>query len=103
MNLESNTMEDKRFEIFTYVKSYIKKNNLSEGDRIPSQNTLSELFDVNRNTVRSALTQLCAQGLIYSQKGKGFFVKVKNKPILFEHENGMGFSEILNNGKREYE
>ncbi len=101
--METENISDKRFEIFTYIKNYIKKNNLCEGDLIPSQNTLSELFKVNRNVVRSALAQLSAQGLIYSHKGKGFFVSGRNKPILFEHDNGMGFSEILNNGKREYE
>lgn len=101
--METEHVSDKRFEIFTYIKNYIKKNNLAEGEMIPSQNKLAEQFKVNRNVVRGALAQLSAQGLIYSRKGKGFFVSGKNKPILFEHENGMGFSEILNNGKREYE
>lgn len=95
--------ENKRFEIFTYIKNYIRRNHLSEGDRLPSQNVLSHQFNVNRNVVRSAFAQLSTQGLVYSEKGKGFFVSGTNKAIVFEHDNGMGFSEILNNGTREYE
>lgn len=89
-------------EIISYIKKYIRKNKLAEGDKIPSANTLAAQFGVNRNTVRVALSQLSAQGLIYSEQGKGFFVIGKNKPIVFQHDNGMGFSEILDHGPRNY-
>ena len=89
-------------EIIAYIKKYIRKNKLAEGDKIPSANTIAAQFNVNRNTVRVALAQLSAQGLIYSEQGKGFFVTGKNKPIVFQHDNGMGFSEILDHGTRNY-
>jgi len=91
-----------QLEIISYIKKYIRKNKLAEGDKIPSANTIAETFGVNRNTVRVALAQLSAQGLIYSAQGKGFFVTGKNKPIVFHHDNGMGFSEILDHGTRNY-
>lgn len=89
--------------IVAYVKQYIKKNKLAEGDKLPSANTIAELFHVNRNTVRVALAQLSSQGLIYSEQGRGFFVSKKARPIVFEHDNGMGFSEILDHGTRNYQ
>lgn len=89
-------------EIISHIKNYIRKNKLAEGDKIPSANTLAAQFGVNRNTVRVALSQLSAQGLIYSEQGKGFFVIGKTKPIVFQHDNGMGFSEILDHGPRNY-
>lgn len=91
-----------QLEIIAYIKKYIRKNKLAEGDKIPSANTIAAQFNVNRNTVRVALAQLSAQGLIYSEQGKGFFVTGKNKPIVFQHDNGMGFSEILDHGTRNY-
>lgn len=97
-----NSTEEMRMKIFRYIKQYIRKNRLQQGDRLPSENTLAQQFGVNRNTVRSALAQLRSQGLIYSEKGRGFFVAAKQTPILFEHDNGMGFSEILNQGNRNY-
>ena len=90
-------------QIITYIKQYIKKNKLAEGDKLPSANQLAAHFSVNRNTVRIALAQLSAQGLIYSEQGRGFFVSQKSKPIVFAHDNGMGFSEILDQGTRNYE
>ncbi len=94
---------DIQLAIVTYIKQYIKKNKLAEGDRIPSANTIASLFNVNRNPVRVALSQLSAQGLIYSEQGRGFFVSQKTKPVVFEHDNGMGFSEILDHGTRNYQ
>lgn len=94
---------DIQLEIISYIKNYIKKNKLAEGSIIPSANTIADKFGVNRNTVRNALAFMVAQGILYSQQGKGFFVKKKSKPIIFEHDNGMGFSEILGHGTRNYQ
>ena len=97
-----NSTEENRQQIINYVKRYILRNEMEEGDKLPSENTLATQFHVNRNVVRSALARLRAQGLIYSEQGRGFFISAKQKPIIFEHENGMGFSEILNQGNRIY-
>ncbi len=96
------TSEIQKREIISYLKNYIQKDHLQKDDKLPSENKIAAMFQVNRNTVRGALTVLKAQGIIYSQKGKGFFVSQKPNPIVFEHDNSLGFSEILNKGKREY-
>lgn len=103
MDNKMSPAEESRMKIFHYVRQYIRKNNLQSGDKLPSENMLAAQFQVNRNVVRSALSRLRAQGLIYSQKGRGFFVAEKEKPILFQHDNGMGFSEIMNQGDRNYQ
>src|SRR5258708_39380085 len=46
----------------------------SPGDRLPSEAALSEEFDVNRLTVRRALSELNQRGLIETVHGKGSFV-----------------------------
>lgn len=95
-------IEQTRQEIISYIRSYIREHELTENDRLPSENFLTEAFSTNRNTVRSALATLKAQGIIYSRKGKGFFVSERPQPLVYRHDNSLGFSEILNNGSRNF-
>ena len=94
-NKKINPVEEKRLEIISYIKKYIKKNKLTKDSPLPSENTLAKQFNVNRNIVRSALSHLKSQGYIYSIKGKGFFIKQKIMTVVFEHSNEIGFSELL--------
>lgn len=98
----SEEIEKQKREIISYIKNLIVEQDLKEHDHLPSENQLSELFHANRNTVRGALTALKAQGTIYSQKGRGFFVAEHPKPLVYRHDNSLGFSEILNQGTRNY-
>ena len=62
MNIENNTnIEATRREIISYIRSYIRENELKENDKLPSESFLTEAFSTNRNTVRSALATLKAQ------------------------------------------
>lgn len=51
---------------------------LKEGDKLPSENELSEIMNVSRTTLRQALTLLQEDGLIKNVRGVGNFV-IKNK------------------------
>jgi len=52
----------------------INQGRLKPDDKLPSEAQLVERFGVSRVTVRHALDQLVAKGLIYRHKGKGSFV-----------------------------
>ncbi|MCJ7534256.1 MAG: GntR family transcriptional regulator [Anaerolineales bacterium] len=52
----------------------IETGELAPGTRLPPERTLSELFDVNRVTLRRALGRLEAQGLIIRKHGEGNFI-----------------------------
>ena len=52
----------------------IESGELEPGTRLPSERKLSELFEVNRLTLRRALGRLEALGLIIRQHGKGNYV-----------------------------
>lgn len=47
---------------------------LTPGERLPSENELAERFGVNRHTVRRAVEDLIAAGLLERRHGKGTFV-----------------------------
>ena len=52
----------------------ILTNRLSGGDALPSENELAESYGISRNTVRRALANLAAEGLINKVHGSGTFV-----------------------------
>lgn len=47
---------------------------LSRGDRLAGETTLAARFDVNRHTVRRALSALDAEGVVRAEQGRGWFV-----------------------------
>lgn len=47
---------------------------LARGDRLPGETTLATRFDVNRHTVRRALTALKSDGVVSAEQGRGWFV-----------------------------
>ena len=62
-------------EIVDAIKSTIKNSEWKTGQRLPSENELSEMFGVNRLTVRMALQKLNAQGIVETRVGEGSYVK----------------------------
>ncbi len=53
----------------------IKNGEFENGTPIPSDNVLSELFGISRNTVREAVSSLVADGLLVRLQGKGTFLR----------------------------
>lgn len=74
---------DRASPIPTYLQiahSLIRKISEEEwavGEQLPPENTLAEWFGTSRVTIRQALAQLEADGLIRRQRGKGGFVSAK--------------------------
>jgi DNA-binding FadR family transcriptional regulator len=54
----------------------ITSGRLRHGDRLPSEQFLSENFGVSRNVVREAIASLRSQGLVQSRQGLGAFVSL---------------------------
>ena len=60
--------------IIDYINNYIKENNLKYGDKLISEVLLAETLKVNRNTIRSAFSNLEQEGIIKRIRGSGTFV-----------------------------
>lgn len=56
------------------IKDKLKLGVLKQGDMIPSENELKDMYNVSRMTVRQALNNLVNEGYLYRHKGKGTFV-----------------------------
>ncbi len=52
----------------------IRSKRLAPGDRLPTEHKLCEMFGVSRPTLREALRQISAKGLIHIRKGSGMYV-----------------------------
>lgn len=50
------------------------------GDKLPTEAELSARFGVNRHTVRRALADLAARGLVHARRGAGVFVQ-EGRPV----------------------
>lgn len=56
------------------LQEQIEHGLLPPGGKLPAERKLSEVFDTTRITLREALVQLEAQGLIYREERRGWFV-----------------------------
>ncbi|MET1077462.1 MAG: UTRA domain-containing protein [Pseudomonas sp.] len=65
---------------------------LGPGSQLPAERKLSELFSTTRITLREALGQLEAQGLIYREERRGWFVsppRLAYNPLVRSHFHAM--------------
>ncbi|SES89798.1 GntR family transcriptional regulator, transcriptional repressor for pyruvate dehydrogenase complex [Salinibacillus kushneri] len=68
------------------IKAYIKKENLKEGDRLPSISTLINILGIGRSSLREGLQLLEAQGTIEILNSKPFQIQTS-----FDIENERQF------------
>jgi GntR family transcriptional regulator of arabinose operon len=71
--------------IIQWVKDQIAHKLLIDGSKLPTESALSDTFAVSRHTVRKALSELRAAGLVQSIQGSGFFITLpqKRKKVAF--------------------
>jgi len=76
----------------------IRGGQLKEGDRLPAENKLAELFGVSRPVVREALHSLRSLGLIVSKSGSGSYVTEPQSfgllPLLLGHYRATDLHEV---------
>jgi GntR family transcriptional regulator len=64
----------------------------AEGDRVPSERELSAICGVARMTLRRALDELVAEGLLVRERGRGTFV---GRPRMVRHLSINSFTEQM--------
>lgn len=62
-------------QIFNRIREWLRSGKLKEGDPLPSERELAQMFDVSRVPVREALKVLEFVGIVQQVRGKGVFIK----------------------------
>ncbi len=91
-----NHKEQLYVQIKKYVENMIEFGQLKPDDRIPSENDLTEKFDVSRITVKTALDLLAEEGKVYRMQGKGTFVTNALSDYACKNDKIAGNEEIKN-------
>jgi GntR family transcriptional regulator, phosphonate transport system regulatory protein len=86
-------------QIANQIEADIAFGRLVPGSRLPVETDLAARFDVNRHTVRRALAELSARGLIRAAQGRGTFVEAR--PLAYPIGARTRFSEIVSLAGRE--
>lgn len=91
---------ENRMPLYHQVESHLKENigngTWKAGEAIPPERVLVEQYGVSRITIRQALANLVAAGLLYRKHGKGTFVAgAQDRPITESLANLTGHLEEL--------
>lgn len=70
---------------------YIEKNGLAAHDRLPAERTLCGMWGCSRATLRSAIQELTARGILYQHVGSGTYVQEPKH--MFDLQNLTSLSE----------
>ena len=86
MREELKVVEKKRAyeSIVQQVLDLIENGKLKQGDQLPSERELTEIFKVSRTTVREAIRTLESMKLLQSRQGNGTYVLASNEEDLVQ-------------------
>ena len=92
---ESNPIP-KYLQISAWLKELIETGRYKIGEQLPSEVELAKMCGVNRNTLRQAISELTAVGLLRKQKGTGTFVD-RPAPLQLRHrlERITSFTDLM--------
>lgn len=68
------------------LEKYIIENNLSHGERLPTENELTQLLNIGRSTLREAVRILAYSNILEVKQGSGTYVKSLNFNTEFSDE-----------------
>lgn len=63
-------------QVYVTLRTWVRDGTYKAGDRIPTEPQLCEMFEVSRITVRKAIDNLCREGWLVRQQGRGTFVQL---------------------------
>jgi GntR family transcriptional regulator len=86
----------KYLQISAWLRELIQNGRYRPGEKLPSEVELSEVCGVNRNTLRQAISELAAIGLLRKEQGTGTFVAAQ-APVELRHklERILSFTDLL--------
>ena len=80
-------------EIANELRTNIEEAVYQPGDKLPTEKSLSQRFNVNRHTIRNAIATLKEEGLIRVDRGRGMYVA--KSPIRYPIGERVRYNEAL--------
>jgi GntR family transcriptional regulator len=94
--VDSNSPIPKYLQISNWLEEMIRKGRYGVGERLPSESSLAEICGVNRNTLRQAISELVAKGLISKKNGIGSFISARDhSPVKYILQNISSFTDDM--------
>jgi len=75
LKIDSNSYTPLYEQVRLKLMEHINSGEWDDGQPLPSEQRLSEMFGVSRITVRQAVTEIVRSGYLYRKQGKGTFVR----------------------------
>jgi GntR family transcriptional regulator of arabinose operon len=66
--------QPKYMKIVEWVKAQVESGSVKPGEKLNSENELTEMFDISRQTVRHAISELEKEGIIEKRQGSGTYI-----------------------------
>ena len=83
--LDKNSPVPLYYQIMEDIKAQLKAGKLSSGEKLPTEQWLCQHYDVSRVTIRKALSELIASGLVQGRRGKGYYVTTPDINLSIAH------------------
>jgi len=83
--IDPNNPIPKYLQISAWIKDLIQSGRYEKGASLPSEVELARICQVNRNTLRQAISELTAAGVLRKEKGRGTFV-CADTPLAITHK-----------------
>ena len=93
--LEKNQAKPLYQVVADSLRKQIEEGVYKPGDRLPSESELSKIYQVGRNTVRHAISELADQGIVRTVQGVGSFVLDRENLFTKTAEFLYGFSQEM--------
>lgn len=95
IKVHTNKREKLSDRLYGQFLEKIASGELSEGDKLPSENDISQAFKVSRPVIREALLRLQSDGLVYTRQGAGSFVKARPPESVSDFSSPTDIPELL--------
>ncbi len=94
-NININSEVPKYQQLVNAINNELANNRLSNGDALPSVNTVCTSFKLSRDTVFKAYSILKEHGVIESVPNKGYYVANETKKVLLLLDTFKAYKEVL--------
>lgn len=86
-------------QVANVMKEKIKDGLYKQGEQLPKETALANLFQVSRITVRAALDVLSKENIVVKKQGKGTYVTAPKKAVMIDSVQGF-YSLLIRSGNQ---